>query len=225
MATTMKLSVKDCLSAIKTCFKKYATFKGRASRSEHWYFIAFNICIFALLAFAFWQNGGKAGGDFLYQMSKMWFLSTFLSCIFTSPLNILSWVLSLLPTIAVSIRRMHDTGKSGWWILTWWGAWIVSCCVPGIDFIIIPVGTIWYCILTLEKGQPGENKYGPNPKGVDAPISDNSTNTTSTVEPINPSAIETSSSAAQLIELKQLLDAGILTQEEFDAKKKQLLDL
>lgn len=55
----------------------------------------------------------------------------------------------LLPTWAVTVRRLHDVGKSGWWIF----------------ISLIPlIGGIWLFILTLTDSQPGDNQYGPNPK-------------------------------------------------------------
>ena len=55
----------------------------------------------------------------------------------------------LLPTLAVEIRRLHDIGKSGWWIF----------------ISLVPLaGSIWLIVLLATDGQPGENQYGPNPK-------------------------------------------------------------
>lgn len=72
--------------AITTCFKKYATFRGRASRSEYWYF----------------------------------FLSYFIVEIFTSRMGAIGLLIDLglwIPLAAAAIRRLHDAGKSGWWII------------------------------------------------------------------------------------------------------------
>lgn len=75
--------------SVKTCFSKYATFSGRATRSEYWYFAAFNAIVGAVL--------GVIGFA-----SDMTFLS-----------NIYS-VAVFLPGLAVAVRRLHDIGKSGW---------------------------------------------------------------------------------------------------------------
>jgi uncharacterized membrane protein YhaH (DUF805 family) len=97
--------------------KKYATFSGRARRSEYWYFILFsNLISFALL----FLDGGLG--------------TEFLSTIFSLGV--------LVPTIAVAVRRMHDVGKSGW-------------------FLLIP---IYNLILAVTDSEPGTNEYGPNPK-------------------------------------------------------------
>lgn len=84
------------LWAVKTCFRKYATFKGRASRSEYWYFCLFNIivtCVLLGLAIAIKQED--------------------ISLLFLALVSIYSIVI-FLPSLAAIVRRLHDTGKSGW---------------------------------------------------------------------------------------------------------------
>jgi uncharacterized membrane protein YhaH (DUF805 family) len=97
--------------------QNYATFNGRARRSEYWYFVLFNVIISFVLGFV----GGMMG-------------STILSSIYSLAV--------LIPGIAVGVRRMHDVGKSGW-------------------FVLIPV---YGLILACTDGEAGENMYGPNPK-------------------------------------------------------------
>ncbi len=113
-----------------TVLKKYAVFKGRATRAEYWYFSLFNIIIAVLISI--------------------------ISSIIKNNFNlllILYILLTLIPSIAVSIRRLHDIGKSGWMILISW----------------IPlVGTIWIFVLMMTDSNAGENKYGPNPKELKA---------------------------------------------------------
>ena len=79
-------------NAISACFSKYATFTGRASRSEFWYFYLFYMILYIVGAIV----GASAGSQFIQYL-------------FILPL----W----LPFIAVAIRRMHDVGKSGWFYL------------------------------------------------------------------------------------------------------------
>ncbi len=97
--------------------QNYANFSGRARRSEYWYFVLFNFII-----------------AFVIGLIELQLKSTLL-------LNI--YILAVLvPGIAVAVRRMHDLGKSGW-------------------FIFIP---IYNLILVLTSGTQGENKYGADPK-------------------------------------------------------------
>lgn len=103
--------------------KKFKDFKGRASRSEYWSFTLIGLAIQIVLMFI-----GKLI-DFPY-----------LSSIFS--------VFIILPNIAVSVRRLHDVGKSGWMLL--------------INLIPI-IGFIWLLVLMLRKSDAGDNKYGPNP--------------------------------------------------------------
>lgn len=112
--------------AIEHVFSNYAVFKGRARRSEYWYFQLFNyLVLMGLGLFSFVGVG-----------------------ILLVPLYLLG---SMIPNLAVSWRRLHDVGMSGWWYL--------------ISLIPI-VGTILMVIWMAQDGQPGANQFGPNPKGV-----------------------------------------------------------
>ena len=111
------------MTAVSTCFKKYATFSGRARRSEYWYFFLFTLVISMVLGLIFKNQ--------------------------TLPSNLFSLAV-LVPTLAVSWRRMHDIGKCGAWSL----------------IVLIPVvGAIIFLIWTSKNGEEGENEYGENPKG------------------------------------------------------------
>ena len=98
--------------------QNYATFSGRARRSEYWYFVLFNFIISFVLGFV---DGLLMSGELL---SSIYSLAV------------------LIPSIAVAVRRMHDVGKSGW-------------------FILIP---IYNLILACTEGTSGENEYGADPK-------------------------------------------------------------
>jgi uncharacterized membrane protein YhaH (DUF805 family) len=104
--------------------KKYAVFSGRARRSEYWFFFLFNFLIALVLGLI-----DEAVGFSLF--SLIYGLAVF------------------VPGIAVSVRRLHDTGRSGWWLL----------------LLLIPiVGPIVILIFMVLDSQPGDNLYGPNPK-------------------------------------------------------------
>jgi uncharacterized membrane protein YhaH (DUF805 family) len=114
-----------------TVFKKYAEFSGRARRKEYWIFALFNL-IFFIAAMILDNAAGTTIGKLPYGLFY---------CIYA--------LIILLPSIAVGVRRLHDTGKSGWFML----------------LMLIPiVGGIWLFVLFCIDGNPGANEYGPNPK-------------------------------------------------------------
>jgi len=114
--------------------KNYAGFSGRARRKEYWMFVLFNVIFSFVLGFIDGLVGsfdpeigiGILGG--LYALAI------------------------LIPGLAVSIRRLHDVGKSGWMYL--------------IVFIPI-IGAIWLIVLFATDSNPEDNQYGPNPKRND----------------------------------------------------------
>ncbi len=111
--------------------KKYAVFSGRARRQEYWMFFLFNF-IFTGIAMILDNVLGIA-----------------IESLYYGPIYILYGLAVLLPSLAVAVRRLHDTGKSGWFIL-------VS---------LIPlIGSIWFIVLMVRDSEPGENQYGANPK-------------------------------------------------------------
>jgi uncharacterized membrane protein YhaH (DUF805 family) len=112
--------------------KKYAVFKGRAQRAEYWYFALFNGIIGLILYFVSAIMTGTIGT-------------------IVGSLYIIYAFLVIIPATAVAIRRLHDTGRSGWWLL--------------ITFIPI-VGTIIFLVFVIQDSQPGSNKYGVNPKEI-----------------------------------------------------------
>jgi uncharacterized membrane protein YhaH (DUF805 family) len=118
----------DFMSWFIAALKKYAVFSGRARRKEYWLFTLFAALIYVvLLAVALATHGSPAmiGVAGLVELAL------------------------LLPAWGVTVRRLHDTGRSGWWIL----------------FGIVPlVGAITLLVFYCTDSQAGANKYGPNPK-------------------------------------------------------------
>lgn len=106
--------------------KKYAVFSGRARRKEYWMFFLFNILIsFALgLATGFLGAMLGVGGKISDVASVAYSLAI------------------VVPAVACAVRRMHDLGRTGWWVL-----------FPGVNLVFL-------CLA----GQPGDNEYGPAPK-------------------------------------------------------------
>ena len=113
--------------------RKYAVFSGRARRKEFWYFTLFYI-IFSLVLGIIDQLFGL------------------ISMIGQTPVGTLGLVYGLvlfLPSLAVWVRRLHDTGKRGWWLLIG----------------LIPViGLIVLLIFAVQDSDHGDNRFGPNPK-------------------------------------------------------------
>ncbi len=114
------------LQAVQSAFKNYINFQGRAARSEYWWFVLFNIAC-QLIPY-FLMAGESAKGH---------------PGVFTG----LYWLISLaflLPGLGLAVRRLHDTDRSGWWILVG--------LIPVAGLILI----YWLAI----KGTPGTNKFG-----------------------------------------------------------------
>lgn len=121
--------------SIKSAFSNYAVFKGRASRPAFWYFYLFTaIVAFVLIGL----QAAMASSNFAPVIAiviPIWSLAV------------------LLPTIGLVIRRLHDTDRSGWWILVGF--------VPLVGFLIL-------IVFLAMPGTPGDNKYGSPQMGTPA---------------------------------------------------------
>lgn len=151
--------------AIKVCWSKYATFRGRASRSEYWWFVLFNVLM------------GIATST--VDMAIVGLQSAF------SPLNTVYSLAVILPSLAVSVRRLHDLDRTGWWLGIYYLFMIVFfvgmigvtatyfetnvasdtalagfggvALIGGIIFLIYSIVLfVFFC----SRGTPGENRYG-----------------------------------------------------------------
>ncbi|MBD3749269.1 MAG: DUF805 domain-containing protein [Sphingobacteriales bacterium] len=118
-------------------FRKYASFKGRASEREFWYFTLFNVIVTALTLIIDNVLGISIIDKYLNNS-----FGTAVKELSYGPVTALYRLLVILPTIAVSVRRIHDVGKSG-------------------IFLLVP---IYSFILILTNGDDGDNKYGRNTK-------------------------------------------------------------
>lgn len=126
--------------ATRSCLTQYASFRGRAARSEFWFFVLF-VLICATVASVL---DNLLGTNFHR-------ISPFTGQLVTSPYGFVYSIVLLallLPNISVQVRRLHDTGRSGWW------CWLAL--IPIIGGIIL---LIWFC----SRGSPGENDYGHDP--------------------------------------------------------------
>jgi uncharacterized membrane protein YhaH (DUF805 family) len=113
--------------------KKYLVFEGRARRKEYWFFILFNILIGIGLAIIDNMTGTLNPETGTGLLSGIYSLAV------------------LIPTIAVAIRRLHDTDRSGWWLL--------------LAFVPLIGGLVLLVFFVLD-GTPGSNRFGPSPKGL-----------------------------------------------------------
>ena len=114
--------------AVSVCFKKSFVWEGRASRAEFWWFELAQLLILVAAAIIDQIIG-------------------------TGVLYIIAAIALILPAIAVLIRRLHDTDRTGWW------CWI---------YLLPLIGLIVILVFTLTGGDEGDNKYGPNPYGLAA---------------------------------------------------------
>lgn len=114
------------IDAVNSCFRQYVGFSGRAARSEFWWFTLFGLLV------------GVAAG-------------------IVDPRNTIGALISLallLPSLAVGVRRLHDTGRSGWWLL----------------IALVPIaGLIVLIVFFVSGGDPGANRFGPPPTNAGTP--------------------------------------------------------
>jgi uncharacterized membrane protein YhaH (DUF805 family) len=114
-------------------FKNYAEFTGRANTSEFWYFVMFNI-IFSITAMILDIVLGIDSRGLRY-----------------GPIYEVYTAIVFIPGLAVAVRRLHDVGKSGWFIF----------------IVVIPlIGIIWFFVVVSANGDAGKNEYGIKPKEI-----------------------------------------------------------
>ena len=176
------------IAAVKSGFRQYVRFRGRATQPEFWWWMLFIVIASIVLDVIDRMIDRMVGIEELGVLSTLFGLAT------------------LLPSLAVTSRRLHDIGKSGWWQLAWyaasalaWGIAVVILFI-GLAFAfaavgdwILTVGTggdlseiilavlpallafiaaaaitlgvvIWAIIWLARQGEPGENRYGPDPR-------------------------------------------------------------
>ena len=158
--------------AISTCFNKSIIFSERASRSEFWYFHLF-LFLIHLFVLSFFRIDGEN-------------LSNFLTLI------------TFIPSLSVSVRRLHDIHKTGWWIL-------IAFTIIGIVLLIY-----WW----VQEGKKEDNMFGKKyilEKHKDKNKTQQSSNNVS------------EDSLDKIKKLSKLKDDGIITEEDFQKKKKELL--
>ena len=162
--------IKDCLYCYLTVLKRYAKFSGRARRQEFWCYHLVDFLVAFLLGIVdsiFVLLGGIPLLGGLYALG------------------------TVIPRFALYVRRMHDTGRSAWWLLLIFITTILSA--PFILYLLdsfSPLGLVWFgvpaliplsaliplivlmilILFTVQDSQPDENAYGPNPKLTPQPF-------------------------------------------------------
>ena len=130
--------------SVKTCINKYATFDGRASRSEFWWFYLFVLIIsfvavlpgyLLLIAGAASTSDGSSPG-FVFWLGLVLII-----------IGLLIELAFIIPLLAAGCRRLHDRGQSGWLQL----------------LLLVPCGNLVLLIFWIMEGTPGDNAYGPKP--------------------------------------------------------------
>ncbi len=130
----------NLIQSIKSAYKNYWNFRGRASRSEFWYFYLFEILGWIILS----AVEVTLTAIFAYQQSLV--STPILFAIWV--LRILFYIFNLIPNLFLTIRRLHDTNHSGWFVLI--------NLIPLVGFII-------YIVCLCDKSDEGDNDYGPHP--------------------------------------------------------------
>jgi uncharacterized membrane protein YhaH (DUF805 family) len=145
--------------------EKYADFSGRAPRAEYWWYALGLIVAFIVLSII----------ESILGINRM------VAGVY-GPLTILLWLATLVPTIAVGVRRLHDTNRSGWWLLLPIVPYALAFALGGaamargggadlgagagiamIFLLIGAVGAIVLLVFYCLPSKPGDNRYGPNP--------------------------------------------------------------
>jgi uncharacterized membrane protein YhaH (DUF805 family) len=159
--------------------KRYAEFSGRSRRMEYWMFQLFLILVYVALMVLMMVLGGgalMAGGDPSAVMAAGG------AALIVGGLYMLFALAMFIPNLAVSVRRLHDTNRSGWWLLAPLSGYVImvigtvmaagSPDNPGLGGILAMVGMIAVIGLGLTllvfmflEGTRGPNQYGPDPKG------------------------------------------------------------
>ena len=122
--------IVDFPEAVKLGFQRYIDFSGRSSRAEYWWFTLFIVLVDVIVTAVDTVVLGTDLRD-IGLLSTVWQLAT------------------LIPSLAIGVRRLHDIDKSGWWILLW--------------FVLV-IGWIVLIVWAIKRSDKGPNKYGPSPR-------------------------------------------------------------
>jgi len=144
-------------NSIKTCFKKYAKFKGRASRYEFWYFTLFFYGVIGLICLI-------AYFEYLYQSTNRSEFQSDDSCsLVVNYLKVIFCftIVTLLPFLTVTVRRLHDINKSGKWVVVALLFTILSAFIPYAGLLSLIINLIIF-VMCLSYGNRKNNDFGKN---------------------------------------------------------------
>ncbi len=127
-----ELPMVDFGTAVKLGFQRYVDFSGRSTRAEYWWWELFLTVVSVALIIADTLTGNS---------STFGWLGGLLTTLFT--------LATIIPSLAVGVRRLHDINRTGWWLLLW--------------FVLV-IGWIVLIVWAVERGDEGPNKYGPDPR-------------------------------------------------------------
>ena len=152
--------------AISACFRKYVGFSGRARRSEYWWFVLFTVLV------------GIVAGI----LDGVLGLKPAMGGAGNGPIGSITSLALFLPSLAVAVRRLHDTDRSGFWLLGIYGVMIAAVlamvvsvfgaaagggtpnyAVIGVALLVIFAVGIWFLVLMCTKGTTGTNRFGADP--------------------------------------------------------------
>jgi uncharacterized membrane protein YhaH (DUF805 family) len=151
--------------------RRYAEFSGRSRRMEYWMFTLLGIIV-AVIAYALMLGGGAAALLTAAAVDPMAASDPTMADVSFGPLFwigviiLVVWGLgTLIPSIAVTVRRLHDRNMSGWYLIGFIVVVFVLSLIPGIGTILVLLLEIGFIVLMALPGTTGPNQYGPDPLG------------------------------------------------------------
>jgi uncharacterized membrane protein YhaH (DUF805 family) len=136
-------------------FRRYADFRGRSRRMEFWAFGLFNVLVYAVIAAIVI---GFSGSISTFSEAGANGYAGLLSVVFGGAgiLFVLWWLATIIPSIAVTVRRLHDRDMSGWWYL----GMVVLSMLPIVGILV----SLAFLVITFLPGTHGPNRFGEDPK-------------------------------------------------------------
>lgn len=166
--------------------RRYAEFSGRSRRMEFWMWVLFQIILYTVLFVLMFAITGAAIWSMSQSSNAAGAVGASLGFLFFMLLFGLLWLVLLVPSLAVSVRRLHDTNRSGWWVGGYFLASLglnmitfsllatavtspESAVAAGGVMTLLSLGMLVYAVVLIVffflDGTPGANRYGPDPKG------------------------------------------------------------